>query len=94
MLKFHKKNSNEAPKHKIRNLFLNNRNEDNKLFLSNKIYNNSKYQSNKYNTIEERQLSARKRHSKNMYMAETISMFLMEMSKYFLLTKSVAISTR
>ncbi|MBR3812294.1 MAG: hypothetical protein IKK38_00295 [Spirochaetaceae bacterium] len=35
-----------------------------------------------------------KRHSKNMYMAETISMFLMEMSKYFLLTKSVAISAR
>ena len=67
MLKFHKKNSNETPKHKIRNLFLNSRNEDNKLFLSNKIYNNSKYQSNKYNTIEERQLSARKRHSKNIF---------------------------
>ena len=67
MLKYLNKDSIETPKHKIKNLFINSRNEDNKIFLSNKIFTNSSYKNTKYNTIEGRQLSGRKRHSKNIF---------------------------
>ena len=82
MLKYHKKDSNETPKNKIRNLFLNSRNEDNKLFLSNKISTNSNYKSNKYNTIEGRQLSARKRHSKNIFSIPKDKAFFPELNLF------------
>ena len=67
ILKYHNKDNIETPKHKIKNIFINSRNENNKLFLSNKISTNSSYKSKKYNTIEGRQLSARKRYPKNIF---------------------------
>jgi len=82
MLKYHKKDSNETPKNKIRNLFLNSRDEDNKLFLSNKISTNSNYKSNKYNTIEGRQLSARKKHYKNIFSIPKDKVFFPELNLF------------
>ena len=64
MLKYHHKERVETPKHKI---IVNSRNENNKLYLSNKMNTTSSYKNNIYNTVEERQLSSRKRNSNNIF---------------------------
>ena len=69
MLKYHNQNRIETPKHKIKklNLIKHSRNENNKLFLSNNTNTTSSFKNNKCNTIEGRQLSSRKRDSKNIF---------------------------